>query len=78
MIYIDPWVQNPKFPHQAVNYYVPDDADLVLVSHGHFDAAICAPDFIKASSKSSCKIVCNAEIKHYYKTEKKVEDQKIM
>ena len=37
-IYVDTWFQNPKGPEDIKND-VPDDADLVLVTHGHFDHA---------------------------------------
>ena len=46
---------------------MPDDADLVLVSHGHFDHAGSAPDIIKASKKEGAKVVCNYEIFNFYK-----------
>ena len=46
---------------------MPEDADLVLVSHGHFDHAGSAPDLIKASKKEEVKVVANYEIFTFYK-----------
>lgn len=56
---------------------VPDDADLCLVTHGHFDHSSSTPDIIKASKKSA-KAVANFEItlffsKHMGLTEEQVE-----
>jgi len=51
---------------------------LILISHGHFDAAISAPDFIKAATKSNCKIVCNKEIADYYIKWRNVAPEKIL
>jgi len=44
---------------------VPDDADLVLVTHGHFDHAKDAPELVKASKKPA-KVVCNGDIYRFY------------
>ena len=63
MIYIDPWVGNPKAPSDFTK--VPDDADLVLVTHGHFDHAKDAPELVKASKKQA-KVVCNGDIYRFY------------
>ena len=41
---------------------MPDDADLFLISHGHFDHSASAHEFIKASKKENAKIVSNYEI----------------
>ena len=61
VVYIDPWLGNPKLP-EDVKAGVPTDADLVLVTHGHFDHSGSAPDFIKNSTKPSPKVVSNYEI----------------
>ncbi len=60
-VYVDVWLGNPKIPDDLKDA-VPDDADLILVTHGHFDHAVSAPDLLKASKKPDCKIVCNYEI----------------
>ena len=49
VVYIDAWMLNPMLPDDFKT--VPEDADLVLVTHGHKDHAGSAPDFIKASKK---------------------------
>ncbi|CDW88408.1 metallo-beta-lactamase family protein [Stylonychia lemnae] len=66
VIYFDPWMQNPKLP-EDLQGTIPTDADLVLVSHGHFDHAGSAPDLIKASQKEGVKVVANYEIFNFYK-----------
>lgn len=36
-IYIDPWLKgNPQVP-EDLNNTIPDDADVIIISHGHFD-----------------------------------------
>lgn len=61
VVYIDTWLENPKIPEDFKGT-VPDDADLVLVTHGHFDHSASAPDLAKNSKKEECKIMCNFEI----------------
>ena len=41
-IYIDVWIDAPTGPEDIKNS-IPDDADLILVTHGHYDHAISAP-----------------------------------
>ena len=48
MIYIDPWLQNPKAPEEFKGK-TPTDADIVLVSKGNYDHSGSAVDLIKAS-----------------------------
>jgi len=65
-IYIDTWLQNPLIPEDLKEGVVPNDADLVLVTHGHFDHSGSAPDLVKASKNPNCKIVCNFEVGNYF------------
>ncbi len=65
VIYIDPWLANPKLPSDYEGK-VPEDANLVLVTHGHFDHSTSAPDIIKASKKENAKAVSNFEICLFY------------
>ena len=76
VVYFDPWLGNPKLPGDLKDV-VPEDADLVLVSHGHFDHCISAPDLIKGSKKHEPKVVCNYEIGHYYKAHHGLTDAHI-
>ena len=43
VVYIDPWIGNPKYPAELKNEAgespMPTDADLILITHGHFDHA---------------------------------------
>ena len=65
VIYIDTWLQNPLLPEEF-KAGVPDDADLSLVTHAHFDHSGSSPDIIKNSKKEGCKIVGNYEIGNYF------------
>lgn len=44
-IYFDTYLDNPITP-EDYKTSIPDDADLVLVSHGHFIHAASAPDLV--------------------------------
>jgi L-ascorbate metabolism protein UlaG (beta-lactamase superfamily) len=57
-IYIDAWLTNPTVKDLGT----PDDADLILVTHGHFDHSSGAPILLKSSKNENSKIVCNYEI----------------
>ena len=65
VIYIDAWLQNPMLPDDFKDITV-EDADLVLVTHGHFDHSSSAPDILKGSKKDNCRIVSNFEICMHY------------
>jgi L-ascorbate metabolism protein UlaG (beta-lactamase superfamily) len=56
VIYVDPWLDNPKCPEGEKSV---EQADVVLVTHGHFDHLGNAVDIAK---KTSAKVVCNFEI----------------
>ena len=60
-MYIDAWLDGPTTP-EDLKGNTPDDADLILVTHGHFDHSAGAPPLKKASKKADSKIVCNYEI----------------
>jgi L-ascorbate metabolism protein UlaG (beta-lactamase superfamily) len=66
-IYIDTWLENPKAP-EDIKGAIPDDADLVLCTHGHFDHTKSAPDLVKNSRHVSthCKLMSNGEISKYF------------
>ena len=77
IVYIDPWIGNPKYPdslkNEAGENPTPDDADLILITHGHFDHGLNAAEMQKASTKEDCKIACINELSHYYRLNKGVE-----
>ena len=65
VLYIDLWMENSKLP-QDLKDNVPDDADLVLATHGHYDHAGAAPPLIKASKKENPQVAsCFEIIKHF-------------
>lgn len=65
VVHIDTWLGNPKLPAEWQGV-IPEDTDIMLVTHGHFDHSVSAPDIIKASKKEGKKIVSNFEIGLYY------------
>ena len=70
--------QNFNLVRQKTEVDIPKDADLILVTHGHFDDASSAPDLLKASVKNDAKIACIFEIGQYYSKWKDVPDAKII
>ena len=75
VVYFDPWIPNPCLPEDFKE--VPADADLVLVSHGHFDHAATAPDIILASipNKPKTSVVANFEITSHYQKYRGVPEE---
>jgi L-ascorbate metabolism protein UlaG (beta-lactamase superfamily) len=69
VIYIDPWIGNPKYPahlkNEAGEAPMPTDADIILITHGHWDHSNCAVPILKASTKE-CKIACGYELGLWY------------
>ena len=82
VVYFDPWIGNPKYPESLKNEAgeapMPTDADLILISHGHFDHAAHAPDIQKASTKEECKIACCYELGQFYKLNKGVPEAGVL
>ena len=82
VVYMDPWINgNPKYPACLKNEDnespIPDDADLILVTHGHFDHAADAPAIQKASTKADCKVVAGFELANFYKLAKGVPEASV-
>uniref|UniRef100_A0A7S3CQE4 Metallo-beta-lactamase domain-containing protein n=1 Tax=Strombidium rassoulzadegani TaxID=1082188 RepID=A0A7S3CQE4_9SPIT len=75
-IYVDAWLQNPLLPAEYKDKTV-DDADLVLVTHGHFDHSSSAPDIVNKSTKQGVKLISNFEIGEHFKRHAGVEEGKI-
>ena len=57
---------------------IPDDADLILVTHGHFDHSGSAPDLAKTSKKPNVKVVSNYEIGTFFKQFHGIGDDKFV
>ena len=73
---MDTWLANPKIPADLKDT-VPTDADLILVSHGHFDHSGSAPDLLKASVKPNAQILAIYEIADFFVKKREVPEAKI-
>ena len=82
IVYIDPWFGNPKYPdslkNEAGESPIPTDADLILITHGHFDHACHADVLQKASTKEGCKIAGSFELCTFYTGNKGVAETGVM
>lgn len=59
IIYIDPWLENPKAPPEVKKV---EKADLILLTHGHFDHVGAA---IEIAKKTGAKIAAIYELGDY-------------
>lgn len=75
VVYIDTWLDNPKLPEDWKGK-VPEDADLILVTHGHFDHSASTPAICKASKKEGVKIISNYEIGLYFQKFHEITENK--
>jgi L-ascorbate metabolism protein UlaG (beta-lactamase superfamily) len=62
-IYIDPWLSNPKAPANAKQV---DRADLILVTHGHFDHV---GETVEIAKKTNARLLTIAELATYFGTQ---------
>jgi L-ascorbate metabolism protein UlaG (beta-lactamase superfamily) len=74
VIYIDAWLSGPTVP-EDVKGTIPDDADLCLVTHGHFDHSASTPDLVLTSKKVDAKAVSNYEISGFFKKHMKLGEE---
>lgn len=70
-IYVDVWIDNKDCPEEEKKE-CPNDADLVLVTHGQLDHSMHAPFLIMAGKKEERKIVCTSEVGSYYELFRKI------
>lgn len=73
-IYIDVWIDNKDCPEEEKKE-CPNDADLVLVTHGQLDHSMHAPFLIMAGKREERKIVCTSEVGTYYELFRKIPNQ---
>ncbi len=71
VIYIDPWLENPSSP---LNWKEVKDADLVLVTHDHFDHTGQAAEIVK---QSGGMLVANVETARKFGSEGGVPNDNI-
>jgi len=76
-IYIDTWPDCPTFPENAKDDL--KDADLILVTHGHFDHSSGAPILYKNAKENgkSPKIACIFELMTHFKKHYEVPEDGI-
>ena len=70
-VYIDIWIDNKDCPEEEKKE-CPNDADLVLVTHGQLDHSMHAPFLIMSGKKDDRKIVCTSEVGTYYELFRKI------
>ena len=70
-VYIDIWVDNKDCP-QEDKKECPNDADLILVTHGQLDHSMHAPYLVMAGKKDGRQIVCTSEIGVYFELFRKI------
>jgi L-ascorbate metabolism protein UlaG (beta-lactamase superfamily) len=58
-LYFDPWLQNPSNPHGKDDLAAITDADLLLVSHGHFDHV---GDAVAIAQKTKARLVTTFDL----------------
>jgi L-ascorbate metabolism protein UlaG (beta-lactamase superfamily) len=59
VLFIDPWIQNPKNPTGKDDLAKIDKADLILVTHGHFDHV---GDSVAIAKKTKAKLVSTFDL----------------
>ncbi len=59
VVWFDPWIQNPKNPTGKDDLAKIDKADLILVSHGHFDHV---GDAVAIAKKTKAKLVTTFDL----------------
>jgi L-ascorbate metabolism protein UlaG (beta-lactamase superfamily) len=65
VVYIDPWKDFPPGNNLFPKEVSVDDADMILVTHGHLDHLGDTVPLAIASQKPNFKVVCNFEIMLY-------------
>jgi L-ascorbate metabolism protein UlaG (beta-lactamase superfamily) len=70
-IYIDVWIDNKDCPEEEKKE-CPNDADLILVSHGQLDHSMHAPFLAMAGKREKRQIVCTSEVGTYYELFRKI------
>ena len=65
VVYFDPWLGGPTLP-QDLQGQVPDDSDLVIVSHGHFDHSGSAAEIVLNSKKPNAGTLSGGELSTYF------------
>ena len=70
-IYIDIWIDNEMCPEEEKEN-CPNDADLILVTHGQLDHSMHAPFLAMAGKKEERQIVCSSEVGSFYEIFRKI------
>ena len=70
-IYIDIWIDNKNCPDEEKKT-CPNDADLVLITHGQLDHSMHASFLINESKKENKKLIANFEICNYFQLFRKI------
>lgn len=69
IVYIDPWLENPKSPLQVDQVA---GADVIILTHGHFDHV---GNTVEIAGKTGATVICPVEVGHYLTAQGLSRDQ---
>mmetsp|Transcript_31525 Transcript_31525/g.27912 ORF Transcript_31525/g.27912 Transcript_31525/m.27912 type:complete len:258 (+) Transcript_31525:21-794(+) len=77
-IFIDTWPEGPTFPESAKDAL--SDADLILVTHGHFDHSSGAPGLFKSAKEAGkdVKMVVQFEMAKFFTKHHDIPEESIV
>jgi len=70
-VYCDIWIDNELCPEEEKKE-CPNDADLILVTHGQLDHSMHAPFLLMAGKKEKRQIVCTSEVGTFFEAFRRI------
>jgi len=82
IVYIDPYLANPMMPaslrREIDSQVVPTDANLILITHSHYQHLASAIPLVLASEDTDCRIVCVPEIAASLRATNMIDSSKLL